>query len=339
MGEGGWPRLCYYFTSIGPVTVPARSPGLYVKEILVSIPLEIGDEVRAALASGQPLVALESTIISHGMPWPENVETALRVEAAVRDAGAIPATVAIIGGRLVAGLDRRGIERIGKAGASVSKASRRDLPRLVASGADGATTVAATMIVAAMAGISVFATGGIGGVHRGAESSWDVSADLEELGRTPVCVVCAGAKAILDLPKTLEYLETRGVPVIGYRTDELPAFYSARSGIALVERADEPRDIALRMKASRELGFSSGMVVANPVPESMSMEREAMEREIEKALQAADDARVRGRDVTPFLLAKMKELTSGESLETNIALVLNNASLAAQIALAFSGLD
>ncbi|HUX36462.1 MAG TPA: pseudouridine-5'-phosphate glycosidase [Rectinemataceae bacterium] len=305
----------------------------------MSIPLEIGDEVRAALASGQPLVALESTIISHGMPWPENVETALRVEAAVRDAGAIPATVAIIGGRLVAGLDRRGIERIGKAGASVSKASRRDLPRLVASGADGATTVAATMIVAAMAGISVFATGGIGGVHRGAESSWDVSADLEELGRTPVCVVCAGAKAILDLPKTLEYLETRGVPVIGYRTDELPAFYSARSGIALVERADEPRDIALRMKASRELGFSSGMVVANPVPESMSMEREAMEREIEKALQAADDARVRGRDVTPFLLAKMKELTSGESLETNIALVLNNASLAAQIALAFSGLD
>ena len=305
----------------------------------MSLPLEIGEEVRAALASGRPLVALESTIISHGMPWPENVETALRVEAIVREAGAIPATVAVIGGRLVAGLDRSGIELIGRAGAAVSKASRRDLPRLVASGEDGATTVAATMIIAAMAGIRVFATGGIGGVHRGAESSWDVSADLEELGKTPVCVVCAGAKAILDLPKTLEYLETRGVPVIGYRTDELPAFYSARSGIALVERADEARDIALRIKASRELGFSTGMVVANPVPEAMSMEREAMEREIEKALQAADDARVRGRDVTPFLLGKMKELTSGESLETNIALVLNNARLAAEIALALSKLD
>lgn len=301
--------------------------------------LEVGQEVREALAAGKAVVALESTIISHGMPWPENVETALRVEAAVRAAGAIPATVAIIGGRLVAGLDRAGIERIGKAGLAVEKASRRDLPRLVAAGADGATTVAATMIVAAMAGIGVFATGGIGGVHRGAESSWDVSADLDELGRTPVCVVCAGAKAILDLPKTLEYLETRGVPVIGYRTDELPAFYSAHSGIALVERADSPRDIALRMRASRELGLGSGMVVANPVPENMAMERGEMEAAIETALAAAKVARIKGRDVTPFLLGKMKELTAGESLESNIALVLNNADLAAKIAVELSALD
>lgn len=295
-------------------------------------PLDIGSEVKEALASGAPIVALESTIISHGMPWPQNVETALRVEAAVREAGAVPATIAVIGGRLVAGLDRAGIERIGKAGATVEKASRRDLPRLLASGADGATTVAATMIIAAMAGIRVFATGGIGGVHRGAETSWDVSADLDELGRTPVCVVCAGAKAILDLPKTLEYLETRGVPVLGYRTSELPAFYSARSGIALVERAENPGEIALRMRAARSLGYLSGIVVANPVPEALSMDRTVMEAAIDRALKAAAEAGVRGREVTPFLLAKMKELTSGESLEANIALVLNNAALAAAIA-------
>lgn len=299
-------------------------------------PLDIGIEVKEALAAGVPVVALESTIISHGMPWPRNVETALRVEETIRKGGAVPATIAIVAGRLVAGLDRAGIEHIGRPDASVEKASRRDLPRLVASGADGATTVAATMIVAAMAGIRVFATGGIGGVHRGVESSWDVSADLEELGRTPVCVVCAGAKAILDLPKTLEYLETKGVPVVGYRTDELPAFYSAHSGVPLVERADNPREIALRMRAALGLGFSSGMVVANPVPESMAMGRTEMERAIEAALSAAAAAGVKGRDVTPFLLAKMKELTSGESLESNIALVLNNASLAAAIAVAYA---
>ena len=195
--------------------------------------LEIGTEAAAALAAGRPVVALESTIISHGMPWPQNVETALRVEAAVREAGAVPATIAVIGGRLKAGLDQRDIEKLGKAGYAVIKASRRDLPRLVAGGLDGATTVAATMIIAAMAGIRVFATGGIGGVHRGAETSWDVSADLEELAHTQVAVVCAGAKAILDLEKTLEFLETRGVPVIGFGTDELPAFYTARSGIRL----------------------------------------------------------------------------------------------------------
>jgi len=302
----------------------------------VTSPLDIGIEVKEALAAGVPVVALESTIISHGMPWPRNVETALRVEETIRKGGAVPATIAIVAGRLVAGLDRAGIEHIGRPDASVEKASRRDLPRLVASGADGATTVAATMIVAAMAGIRVFATGGIGGVHRGVESSWDVSADLEELGRTPVCVVCAGAKAILDLPKTLEYLETKGVPVVGYRTDELPAFYSAHSGVPLVERADNPREIALRMRAALGLGFSSGMVVANPVPESMAMGRTEMERAIEAALSAAAAAGVKGRDVTPFLLAKMKELTSGESLESNIALVLNNASLAAAIAVAYA---
>jgi pseudouridine-5'-phosphate glycosidase len=195
--------------------------------------LDLSPEVAEALAAGKPVVALESTIISHGMPYPRNVETALRVETAVREAGALPATIAVVEGRLKAGLDRAQIERLGKAGSAVLKASRRDLPKLAAEGGDGATTVAATMIVAAMAGIRVFATGGIGGVHRGAERSWDVSADLEELARSEVAVVCAGAKAILDLPKTLEYLETKGVPVIGYRTNELPAFYTSRSGLRL----------------------------------------------------------------------------------------------------------
>jgi pseudouridine-5'-phosphate glycosidase len=304
--------------------------------------LDLGAEVAAALAAGKPVVALESTIISHGMPWPQNVETALRVEAAVREAGAVPATIAILGGRLKAGLDRAQIEVLGKRGREVVKASRRDLPRLVASGfgtgpaIDGATTVAATMIVASLAGIKVFATGGIGGVHRGAETSFDISADLEELASTSVAVVCAGAKSILDLPKTLEYLETKGVPVIGYGTDEFPAFYTPHSGLRLEERADSTLEIAQRIRAKWELGLSGGVVVANPVPEADAMDQAAIDRAIEVALAEAARGGVKGKEVTPFLLAKVKDLTGGESLESNIALVLNNARLAARVAAEYS---
>jgi pseudouridine-5'-phosphate glycosidase len=298
--------------------------------------LDLSAEVAAALRDKKPVVALESTIISHGMPYPQNVDTALRVEAAVRGAGAVPATVAVLGGRLHAGLEESQIEALGRAGLAVAKASRRDLPRLVAEGRDGATTVAATMIVAALAGIRVFATGGIGGVHRGAERSWDVSADLEELAATSVAVVCAGAKAILDLSKTLEYLETKGVPVVGYRTNELPAFYTSSSGLRLEERADQPEEIARLMKAKWELGLDGGIVIANPVPEKYSMEKTRIDAAIEEALVAAEAEHIRGKEVTPFLLAKVKELTGGDSLEANIALVLNNAELAARIASAFA---
>jgi pseudouridine-5'-phosphate glycosidase len=298
--------------------------------------LDLSAEVAAALRDKKPVVALESTIISHGMPYPQNVDTALRVEAAVRGAGAVPATVAVLGGRLHAGLEESQIEALGRAGLAVAKASRRDLPRLVAEGRDGATTVAATMIVAALAGIRVFATGGIGGVHRGAERSWDVSADLEELAATSVAVVCAGAKAILDLSKTLEYLETKGVPVVGYRTNELPAFYTSSSGLRLEERADQPEEFARLMKAKWELGLDGGIVIANPVPEKYSMEKTRIDAAIEEALVAAEAEHIRGKEVTPFLLAKVKELTGGDSLEANIALVLNNAELAARIASAFA---
>ncbi len=308
--------------------------------------LDLSPEVAEALRRGAPVVALESTIISHGMPYPRNVETALRVETGVREAGAVPATIAILGGRLKAGLGAAQIEALGRPrvseGASsaegVAKVSRRDLPRMVASGADGATTVAATMIVAAMAGIRVFATGGIGGVHRGAERSWDISADLEELARTEVAVVCAGAKSILDLPKTLEYLETKGVPVIGFGTDEFPAFFTSRSGLRLVERADSPVQIARRLKAKWDLGLGGGAVIANPLPEELSMDAARIGAAIESALEAADRKGVRGRDLTPFLLATVKELTGGESLEANIALVLSNAALAARVAIEYSRL-
>lgn len=298
--------------------------------------LDLSPEVAEALGRGGPVVALESTIISHGMPYPRNVETALRVEGIVREAGAVPATIAVLGGRLKAGLSGAQIEALGRPAAGVVKASRRDLPRLVATGGDGATTVAATMILAAMAGIRVFATGGIGGVHRGAERSWDVSADLEELARTEVAVVCAGAKSILDLPKTLEYLETKGVPVIGYGTDEFPAFYTSRSGLFLVERADIPAHVAALLRAKWGLGLGGGVVIANPLPEELSMDSQAIGAAIEKALQAATVAGIKGKDVTPFLLAKIKELTSGESLEANIALVLRNAALAARIAIEYA---
>ena len=296
--------------------------------------LDIAPEVQQALAEGKPVVALESTIISHGMPYPKNVETALLVEQTIRDNGAVPATIAVLGGRLKAGLSRDEIEYLGKTGRKVAKASRRDLPVLVARGADGATTVTTTMIIAHMAGINIFATGGIGGVHRGAETTMDISADLEELAQTPVMVVCAGAKSILDLGLTLEYLETKGVPVIGYGTDELPAFYTRRSGFGVDYRADSPEELASFFSAQRKLGYKGGMLVTNPIPEQYAMPKDVIDAAIEQALREAQEQGVHGKETTPFLLARVVELTGGESLESNIQLVLNNARLAARTAAA-----
>ena len=294
--------------------------------------LDIAPEVAQALQEGKPVVALESTIISHGMPYPKNVETALLVEQTIRDHGAVPATIAVIGGRLKAGLSREEIEYLGKTGRGVAKASRRDLPALVARGADGATTVATTMIIAHMAGIKIFATGGIGGVHRGAEVTMDISADLEELTQTPVMVVCAGAKAILDLGLTLEYLETKGVPVIGYGTEELPAFYTRKSGFGVDFRADSPEELAAIYAAQRDMDYKGGMLVTNPIPEEYSMDKAVIDAAIEKALAEAAEQGIHGKETTPFLLAKIVELTGGDSLESNIRLVLNNAALAARTA-------
>ena len=294
--------------------------------------LDIAPEVAAALAEGKPVVGLESTIISHGMPYPKNVETALRVEQAIRDAGAVPATIAIIGGRLKAGLSPDEIEHLGKSGRSVAKVSRRDLPVIVARRADGATTVATTMLIASMAGIQVFATGGIGGVHRGAETTMDISADLEELAQTPVMVICAGAKAILDLNLTLEVLETKGVPVIGYGTDELPAFYTRESGLGVDARVDTPAELAAIFRAQREMGLKGGMLVTNPIPEEYAMDKATIDAAIEQALKEANEQGIHGKETTPFLLARVVELTGGDSLESNIQLVLNNARLAAKTA-------
>ena len=294
--------------------------------------LDVSAPVAEALRQGKPVVALESTIISHGMPYPKNVETALRVEQCIRDNGAVPATIAVIGGRLKAGLSREEIEYLGKTGRGVAKASRRDLPALVARGADGATTVATTMIIAHMAGIRIFATGGIGGVHRGAETTMDISADLEELAQTPVMVVCAGAKAILDLGLTLEYLETHGVPVLGYRTQELPAFYTRESGFGVDYRADSPAELASFFSAQRALDYRGGMLVTNPIPAQYAMDKAVIDAAIEQALAEAAAQGIRGKETTPFLLAKVVELTGGESLESNIQLVLNNAALAAKTA-------
>lgn len=294
--------------------------------------LDLNDEVRDALARGAPVVALESTIISHGMPYPRNAETALAVEAEIRAAGAVPATLAIIGGRLKAGLSEAQIDLLGERGLKVAKVSRRDIGRIVAAGADGATTVAATMILAQMAGIRVFATGGIGGVHRGAERSMDISADLEELATTSVAVVCAGAKSILDIPMTLEYLETKGVPVVVYRGDEFPAFYTSKSGIKAELRMDSTVEIAAMLRAKWSLGLAGGAVVANPIPKEHEMDPAVINSAIDRALGEAGKAGVRGKDVTPFLLAKVKELTGGDSLESNIALVMNNARLASALA-------
>ena len=294
--------------------------------------LDIAPEVQEALAMNKPVVALESTIISHGMPYPQNVQTALNVERIIRENGAIPATIAIIKGRLKAGLSADEIEYLGRKGYDVTKASRRDLPVLVSRGDDGATTVATTMIIAAMAGIRVFATGGIGGVHRGAEVTMDISADLDELAQTPVLVVCAGAKSILDLGLTLEYLETKGVPVIGYGTDELPAFYTRKSGFGVDYRLDTPNAVADAFRAKLEMGLKGGMLVANPIPEEYSMDPDTINKAIDEAVEEANAKGIRGKQTTPFLLAKIKDITGGDSLASNIQLVYNNAELAAKIA-------
>ena len=298
--------------------------------------LDISPEVKAALEAGKPVVALESTIISHGMPYPKNVETALLVEQTLRDNGAVPATIAVIGGRLKAGLSKEEIEYLGKTGRGVAKASRRDLPALVARGADGATTITTTMSIAHMAGIQVFATGGIGGVHRGAETTMDISADLEELAQTPVMVVCAGAKSILDLGLTLEYLETKGVPVIGYGTEELPAFYTRKSGFGVDYRVDSPEELAAMFAAQRDLGYKGGMLVTNPIPEEYAMPKDVIDAAIEQALRECKEQGVHGKETTPFLLARVVELTGGDSLESNIQLVLNNARVAARTAAALA---
>ncbi|CAM8659521.1 IndA Uncharacterized enzyme involved in pigment biosynthesis [Comamonadaceae bacterium] len=293
--------------------------------------LDIAPEVQHALQNGVPVVALESTIISHGMPYPQNVQTALMVEAEVRAHGAVPATIAIVNGRLKAGLFEADIEQLGRSGRDVVKVSRRDVPFIVAAGATGATTVASTMIIAAMAGIRVFATGGIGGVHRGAQESFDVSADLQELAQTPVAVVCAGAKSILDLRLTLEYLETHGVPVVGYQTQALPAFFTRDSAFSVDYRLDTPLAIAQVLHAKWAMGLSGGMVIANPIPAEYAMPSEAIDAAIEQALAEAQAQKIGGKESTPFLLARVCEITGGDSLASNIQLVLNNARLASAI--------
>ena len=294
--------------------------------------LDIAPEVQKALDEGRPVVALESTIISHGMPYPQNVETALNVEKIIRENGAVPATIAVIGGRLKAGLSESEIDYLGKTGAAVTKASRRDLPILVAEGRDGATTVTTTMIIAHMAGIQVFATGGIGGVHRGAQQTFDISADLEELAHTPVMVVCAGAKSILDLGLTLEYLEPHGVPVIGYGTEELPAFYTRKSGFKVDYRIDTPAELAKAFYVKQDMGLGGGMLVTNPIPEEFSMDADVINKAIDEAVEEAEAQGIHGKETTPFLLAKIKDITGGDSLASNIQLVYNNAKLAAKTA-------
>ncbi|HPC72721.1 MAG TPA: pseudouridine-5'-phosphate glycosidase [Treponema sp.] len=293
--------------------------------------LDINPEVAAALKAGKAVVALESTIISHGMPYPRNVETARNVEKIIRDHGAVPATIAILKGRMKVGLSPDEIEYLGKSH-DVIKCSRRDLPFILAKGLDGATTVAATMILAAMAGIRVFATGGIGGVHRGAQTSFDISADLQELAHTNVAVICAGAKSILDIGLTLEYLETFGVPVVGFKTNEMPAFYTSKSGFSVNYRVDTTAELAQAMKIKWDLGLNGGLVVANPIPAQYEMDSATINTAIEEALKQAEAEGVKGKDTTPYLLAKVKELTGGDSLESNIQLVYNNARLGAELA-------
>ena len=293
--------------------------------------LDINPEVAKALEEGRPVVALESTIISHGMPYPKNVETALNVEKIIRDNGAIPATIAILKGKLKVGLTQEEIDYLGKT-PGVVKTSRRDITFIVSKGLDGATTVASTMIIAALAGIKVFATGGIGGVHRGAQQTFDISADLEELSQTDVAVVCAGAKSILDIGLTLEYLETNGVPVIGFGTNELPAFYTTKSGFGVDYRVDTAEELAKALKAKWDLGLQGGAVVANPIPEQYAMDYDTITNAIESALKELDEKGIKGKESTPFLLAKVKELTGGSSLESNIQLVYNNAKVGAQLA-------
>ncbi|MEM7424982.1 MAG: pseudouridine-5'-phosphate glycosidase [Pseudomonadota bacterium] len=297
----------------------------------MNLPRLISPPVSEALADGQPVVALESTIVTHGLPYPTNLETALALEETVRGAGAVPATIAVIGGVIRVGLDEGSLRELSQE-ASVRKLSRADIAPALVEGATGSTTVAATMILAHLAGIEVFATGGIGGVHRGAESSFDISADLQELAQTPVTVVSAGAKAILDVPKTLEVLETLGVAVIGYGTDEFPAFWSRMSGMTAPIRLDDPGQIAQAHRMRAELGLAGGQLVANPIPDDDEISAEELAPIIEAAISAADAAGIGGKDVTPFLLDRVQQLTEGRSLDANIALVLNNARLAARIA-------
>lgn len=299
--------------------------------------LRVSEAVAHAIGAQGAVVALESTIVTHGMPYPRNVETALAVQAAVTERGAVPATIAVLDGQLRVGLTDDEIDRLGQLGESASKVSRRDLPFVLGAGQVGGTTVAATMIVAAMAGIDVFATGGIGGVHRGAATSFDVSADLQELARTNVVVVCAGMKSILDLRLTLEYLETHGVPVIGFGTDTLPAFYTRDSDLGVDYRIDTAAGVAEMMATRRQLGLAGGTVVANPIPAEHSMDRDVIDSAIETAVAEAEQQQISGKDTTPFLLGRIVELTGEASLTANIALVLNNARVAADIAQASAG--
>lgn len=294
--------------------------------------LDIATEVSAALDANKPVVALESTIISHGMPYPRNVETAMAVEAALRDGGAIPATIAVLDGKLKVGLSPDEIQSLGQLGLNAIKCSRRDLPFVVARRMNGATTVAATMIIAAMAGIRVFATGGIGGVHRGVEETMDVSADLEELANTNVAVVCAGVKSILDIGRTLEYLETKGVPVIGYQTDNLPAFYSRDSGFPVDYRVDTAEEIAAAIKAKWAMKLNGGLLIGVPLPEEYAMPKEEIDSVIVDAIAEMQQQGISGKETTPYLLGSIAERTGGKSLDTNIQLILNNARVAAEIA-------
>lgn len=299
--------------------------------------LDIKKDVYDALRNDEPVVALESTIISHGMPYPQNVETALNVEKIIKEKGAVPATIGIIKGRIKVGLTEDEIEYLGKA-KNVVKASRRDLPFIVSKGLDGATTVAATMIVASLAGIKVFATGGIGGVHRKAQETFDISADLQELAHTSVAVVCAGAKSILDLGLTLEYLETNGVPVVGYKTNELPAFYTTRSGFGVDYRVDSISELAQAIKTKWDLKLDGGLVIANPIPKEYELDYEVINKAIDEAIEDAEKQGIKGKETTPFLLSRVKEITKGESLEANIQLVYNNAKVAGELSVELSKL-
>jgi len=293
--------------------------------------MDIKTDVKTALEEGKPVVALESTIIAHGMPYPQNVKTALEVEKIIRDNGAIPATIAILNGKIKVGLTEEEIETLGKA-KDVYKVSRRDLPFILAKGLNGATTVASTMIISSLAGIKVFVTGGIGGVHRGAEKTFDISADLQELAHTNVAVVCAGAKSILDLGLTLEYLETFGVPVIGFKTEEFPAFFIRESGYKVDYPVDGEEELGKIIKTKWDLGLDGGVVVANPIPEEYAMDKDIINEAIEEALKEAEVKGIKGKATTPFLLAKVKDITKGESLNSNIQLVYNNAKVGANLA-------
>ena len=294
--------------------------------------LSVSPEVQSALEENRPVVALESTIISHGMPYPKNVETALHVEEIIREHGAVPATIAVIQGKMTVGCTKEQIEYLGKRGLDVPKASRRDLPVLLARGLDGATTVTTTMIAAAAAGVKIFATGGIGGVHRGAETTMGISADLEELAQTPVLVVCAGCKSILDIGLTLEYLETKGVPVLGYKTEEMPAFYTTHSGFRVDYRMESPEDVAAVFRAKLACGLKGGMLLANPIPEQYAMDLDYINANIDAALKECGEKGIRGKGITPFLLDRIQKLTGGKSLEANIQLVYNNAAVGAEVA-------